>query len=154
MFSFGTKKLCNGRWRSSYMDNLNYLVQRSRCTGAINWWAIKYCYICIVFIFQTLTEQLVMWIVFTHINTLESHLRRQTGSLLVQAMAYNQLTLISIWLHFVPHLSMSSSVLGCENKCISNTGTHGHTHQFIQLGQTKWHSQPITQCPMGLLLDT
>ena len=32
---------------------------------------------------------------------------------------------------------MSSGVLGCEEDFISNTGTHGHSHQFSQAGQSR-----------------
>ena len=33
--------------------------------------------------------------------------------------------------------------------CISNAGTHGHTHQFSQSGQSRSRSWPITQCPIA-----
>ena len=33
--------------------------------------------------------------------------------------------------------------------CISNAGTHGHTHQFSQSGQSRSRCWPITQCPIA-----
>ena len=32
--------------------------------------------------------------------------------------------------------------------CISNAGTHGHTNQFSQSGQSRSRSWPIMQCPI------
>ena len=48
-----------------------------------------------------------------------------------------------------PHLPVSSRVLGWEEICISNDGTHGHTHQFNQSGQSRSRSWPITECPIA-----
>ena len=33
--------------------------------------------------------------------------------------------------------------------CISNVGTHEHTHQFSQSGQNRSRSWPITRCPIA-----
>ena len=41
---------------------------------------------------------------------------------------------------------MISWVLLCEEMSIFNTGTTGHTHQFIQKGHSRSRSWPIRQC--------
>ena len=54
----------------------------------------------------------------------------------------------------LPFLAMS--MLACEFQgfrvwgkiCISNAGTHGHTNQFSQSGQSRSRSWPIMQCPI------
>ena len=38
---------------------------------------------------------------------------------------------------------------GVRKICISNAGTHGHTHQFSQSGQSRSRSWPVTQCPIA-----
>ena len=51
---------------------------------------------------------------------------------------------------YYPTLARGSRVLGCVRKiCISNAGTHGHTNQFSQSGQSRSHSWPVMQCPIA-----
>ena len=38
---------------------------------------------------------------------------------------------------------------GVRKICISNAGTHGHTHQFSQSDQSRSHAWPITRCAIA-----
>ena len=64
------------------------------------------------------------------INTLEISIKHYSFSDSESNLSYAE------WVMFIPHLPKSSGVLGCEENFISNTGTHGHSHQFSQSGQS------------------